>query len=957
MSWTLRRPLASVGMARLVSLCAASLVFAGGVLAERGEETDERTAIVNPGLLAADLLSSDLLLGEFGCIACHEPGAAALPRIEHRSAPRLADIGRRATPHWLREYLSDPQAAHPGTVMPDALGNLTTAEREEAVEDLVHWMAGKTQGDPDDDVVGDEYLVEVGRKLYHQIGCVACHDAQDPPEGRQAERTPGTVEFALRQARLAREAGLADRSVPHPDLARKTTVPALKRFLQEPGVDRPAGRMPGFGLNDDEAQALAVYLLRAQLEDPESTEPSRVAGLRRKYFEVDVDRIDKMRAASPKRTDSSTDFGIGSRGRDRHFGFEWSGSLRIDKPGRYRFFTRSDDGSDLWIGERRVVDNDGVHGVTEKSGEIELDAGEHPIRVAFFERDGGEALEVSWQGPGFERRPLSAERLSHLARAMHPLGSTEFHIDTERAARGKTLFGQLGCRSCHAYGTAKAPARSGPPLRDCDENRGCLADRPQGSVPRFAFSDSQRGALRRRIAAHREAAPGPLAAGDEVLRKLAAFNCLACHERDGHGGPSVARSDWFRPVVEADMGDEGRLPPHLDGVGGKLRSGWLKRVLFDGERARPYMATRMPRFGEAPVRRLLELLPAADLDDQEPDIAVDLQALSAAGRELTGQKGFNCINCHTYGSYASLGIPMVDLASMTRRLRPQWFRHYLLDPQGMKPGTRMPEFWPGGVSVRPEVLEGSTERQIAALWSYLSRGQSAKIPQGLKRVGMELVPEEEAIIYRHFIEGAGTRAIAVGYPEEVHLAFDANQQRLALIWRGRFLDAGKHRQGRGQGNLPPLGRDVIAFPEGPPSAKLDSLETPWPEVAGRAAGWRMGGYRLDEKRRPTFFYRLGDVRFEDRTLAIEDEGDVWFERQVSVRAESQTEDLWFRIASSERIEPVGDQEFQVDARLRIRLETSSSSQPVLRRIGGRLEILVPLRFEEGKASFREVLRW
>ncbi|MFN3484700.1 MAG: hypothetical protein ACK44W_04365, partial [Planctomycetota bacterium] len=61
------------------------------------------------------------------------------------------------------------------------------------------------------------------------------------------------------------------------------------------------------------------------------------------------------------------------------------------------------------------------------------------------------------------------------------------------------------------------------------------------------------------------------------------------------------------------------------------------------------------------------------------------------------------------------------------------------------------------------------------------------------------MPQDEAIIYRNFIQGAGPRAIAVGYPEHAHLAFDANHMRLALLWRGDFIDASKHWVDRGPG--------------------------------------------------------------------------------------------------------------------------------------------------------------
>ena len=85
-------------------------------------------------------------------------------------------------------------------------------------------------------------------------------------------------------------------------------------------------------------------------------------------------------------------------------------------------------------------------------------------------------------------------------------------------------------------------------------------------------------------------------------------------------------------------------------------------------------------------------------------------------------------------------------------------------------------------------------------------------------------PEGEASIYRNFINGAGPRAIGVGYHEGVNLAFDANNMRLAMIWQGDFIDGARHWNGRGQGYQPPAGDAVVNLPEGVAIAALESAE-------------------------------------------------------------------------------------------------------------------------------------
>ncbi len=93
------------------------------------------------------------------------------------------------------------------------------------------------------------------------------------------------------------------------------------------------------------------------------------------------------------------------------FGLVFTGVVRIPKDGTYTFYTNSDDGTKLYLGDGVVVNNDGGHGMTEKSGKVSLAAGLYPIRVEFFEGGGGEGLEVSYEGPGIKKQVIPAAAL------------------------------------------------------------------------------------------------------------------------------------------------------------------------------------------------------------------------------------------------------------------------------------------------------------------------------------------------------------------------------------------------------------------------------------------------------------------------------------------------------------------------------------------------------------------
>ena len=76
-------------------------------------------------------------------------------------------------------------------------------------------------------------------------------------------------------------------------------------------------------------------------------------------------------------------------------------NLQTEAAGKWTFRLTSDDGSQLWISGRQVIDNDGLHGMRERSGTIQVDQiGPRNVRVEFFERGGGAGIIVRWEGPG-----------------------------------------------------------------------------------------------------------------------------------------------------------------------------------------------------------------------------------------------------------------------------------------------------------------------------------------------------------------------------------------------------------------------------------------------------------------------------------------------------------------------------------------------------------------------------
>jgi hypothetical protein len=67
------------------------------------------------------------------------------------------------------------------------------------------------------------------------------------------------------------------------------------------------------------------------------------------------------------------------------FAIDYTGYFYIDSPGKYRFLLGSDDGAKLYIDNKTVIDNDGIHPIQYEEGSVNLKGGIHRIRIAYFQ--------------------------------------------------------------------------------------------------------------------------------------------------------------------------------------------------------------------------------------------------------------------------------------------------------------------------------------------------------------------------------------------------------------------------------------------------------------------------------------------------------------------------------------------------------------------------------------------
>ncbi|MAG55983.1 MAG: hypothetical protein CMJ83_06810 [Planctomycetes bacterium] len=909
------------------------------------------------------------LISDHNCLACHQASASVVQRLQPKIAPRLSGVGARVTPQYLRRFIADPHGTKPGTTMPDIASTLPAGMRDQTIDALVHFLASKGGLISQDPVVADPGAFERGRQLFHQVGCFSCHKPKEATwELEYAHWAKDQIsaeerEFNSReQDPFLPKGTVAPPDVVLPDLATKTTVPALAKFLQNPLHARPSGRMPSLMLDGREAHALAVYLLEGQ----GGQEPERMSGLKYEYYEVRVKTPElRVEGLEPVRTGSTQKIGL-LKHRGDNFGFRFTGFIEIPEEDEWTFYTTSDDGSRLLIDGKLVVNNDNVHGMREKSGTIDLTEGRHAIEVTMFEVGGGEGLKVQWQGPEVKKSEIPGAAFSHFTRTYRPKGTAAFKVDPKKAALGERLFSEVGCTSCHTLSDSKIDlqaTRLGPPLLELGRmGSGCLSENPTGKAVHVnGVKDAEaRTAMRRDIAKTLASLRQPQSPKERLSATLHRFNCYSCHRRDDVGGPHPLRKDYHKLLIVADLGDEGRVPPELTGVGRKLHPGWLKAILFEGRRSHEFMATRMPDFGANNIRHVAEGFIASDAHKEELAPPKFSAGRAEFGRRLMGIKdGLGCIRCHKFDGRDSLGIPAVDLAPMTKRLTWGFFHDLLLDPNSVNMDTRMPKFWEGGKSAAKTILGGDPEQQIQAMWTYLHLGSAMPLPDGLvtKPGSYEVVPGQRPTMVGVFMKGVSPRTVVVGNKERVHWAFDVQNSRLAKLWRGTFFDARGTWHARAGALQSPPGTDVLDLPKGNAIAILDSPDAAWPKDVGHAAGFRVLGRRLDKNGIPAFRYALGGMTIAESGTPFLSEHGPGLRRRFAVASEPGGGAAYLRLGTGSSITETSPGRWTIAGTRPVTIALDGVLAPFVVQTDAGEELRVPLKFSGGTPYVIDAQIW
>jgi hypothetical protein len=173
------------------------------------------------------------------------------------------------------------------------------------------------------------------------------------------------------------------------------------------------------------------------LRNPENP-PNTTDGLVYSYYEGVWTALPDFNSLLPAETGLIANVNLYPKNRDDDYAFRFSGYISVPTDGVYTFYTTSDEGSQLLIGNTVVVNNDGLHTSQERSGKIALNAGKHLFAVTFFEHLGSASLSVRWAGPGIQKQIIPNAAYFRLSSGSGRLPAGE--IETLSAESGVEIY-------------------------------------------------------------------------------------------------------------------------------------------------------------------------------------------------------------------------------------------------------------------------------------------------------------------------------------------------------------------------------------------------------------------------------------------------------------------------------------------------------------------------------------
>ncbi|QII10407.1 putative cytochrome c protein [Candidatus Kuenenia stuttgartiensis] len=609
------------------------------------------------------------LFGELGCYGCHDTEGFGEYK-DRIIGPGLRNIKNKVKPGWLTDWIRDPKAFRPTTRMPD----FKLSEEESRAIAAYLWQHADNAEDDNDEIIRlteEEY--ERGDFLFEQTGCLACHSYE---EG--AERT-----FA-------------------PNLAKtgaKMRDMYLVEWILNPKSKEPLTRMPNFRIDDVNARLIAGYLIGKTKQPSDDDETKNIEWL-----------TDKNKA----RTGEALIKRYGCFGCHEIKGMEGLGKIGAEL---------SDIGSkhiplfDFGLLEKKILGEAGLKHYTENIGEARrawLQAKlQHPRQ---FDEGKYKKPEDRLKMPDFR---LSVEQIKALVIFLSGLRDEKLPEKyvaslSERQkviAEGRMIINKYNCSGCHQFDLDRIY------LNDGIELSGMVKIEEDDGVYFQLMEDNERYGHKAGDVVF--IAAEDVAKQDRVTEIELASRIIAYHVEEGGIMPEEARVF---------------VPPLLYGEGKKVQCEWTFAFLKEPFDLRPWLDVKMPSFDMSTedATKLAIFLAAKD-EEQYPYEYIEetkkgyiekkelaFPGYLEAAKKLFESENVHCLQCHIRGSKMPEGEPAdwaPDLMLAKTRLKPEWIKKWLLDPQSIQPGTKMPKFFREGEF--QEYIPGTPEEQVEVMKDFL----------------------------------------------------------------------------------------------------------------------------------------------------------------------------------------------------------------------------------------------
>lgn len=444
--------------------------------------------------------------------------------------------------------------------------------------------------------------------------------------------------------------------------------------------------------------------------------------------------------------------------------------------------------------------------------------------------------------------------------------------------------------------------------------------------------------------------------------QLYTLYCSACHGADGTGAtggqfPPLAGSDWVhgdpaRPVKIVLQGLHGEV--RVDGRTFNLEMPPQGAVLADDQIAAilTHVRSSWGNKGDAISAEFVKSTRAASMERKIPWTSADLlklHPLPSSGppiANLTSQiyhgvwkdlpdfsqlKAVNIEEEHDgllstshadrtdeFGLVWDGEINAPEPGTFTFRIDADDAARVMIDGKvvteirgtGPMNGTRAKqgkiELSAGTHKIHVEYIEYYGQESIALAWKgpgIPSWRDLADRPVKAPKPTILIQPaENRAVVYRNFIADTTPRAIGIGFPGGVNLAYSADHFAPELIWTGFFMDGSRHWIDRGQGNQPPAGENIIKL--------SNNFILPSPA--------RFRGYQLDPEGNPTFSVQIGEQSIHDAWKPGDLTKGASLVRNLSLHGgEAAVEIL---ISDRLPLKNTGDQTYDLGNELQLRVE-------------------------------------